>query len=583
MKQVFNGHLPENLLHHYPLFETPRENEFHLMSQSILDWAKQNIDSLKLDHDKKIPDNVIKSLKEMGLFGLIIPEKYGGSELSQTMYTRILEILNQIDSSVTITIGAHSSIGLKGLYLFGSEEQKSKYMPKLASGEMIAAFALTEPGAGSDAAGIKTKAVKNSDHYIINGSKLWITNGAIADFFTVFAKEDIDGKEKISAFLVTRDMGGVTHGHEEQKLGIKASSTVEIFLKDVKVPIENMLGKPGEGFKIAMAILNQGRLGLAGGSIGAMKSVLDECISYSNNRKAFGHSVIEFDIIKNMMVDMNKYIYACEAVTYFTTNLVDIKSDDYSTEAAICKIYCTEANWKCMNIAMQMHGGNGYMVEYGIERKLRDARIGLIFEGTNEILRLFISMSSIKEIASEYQKIGKEIQSVKSLDFISDLNLAISKIGFLSDFAIQEVKKSVSSEKISGFHDSLSKEVKRLSDAVHLLSSQSSKLIRTYGNKLIDEQLQLCRLADIAINTYVIACVLSRIHTVLVKMGGVEKNANELSLAKLIIRDCKISINQSEHDIAKNRDEYVRNLGKEVSKSPTYRFSLDNRQKASSL
>ena len=576
MKNIFNGDIAESALHHFPFFNTNREDDYKLMAESILEWMGKNVDSLKIDHDKKLTPEILEGLKQMGLFGLIIPEKFGGSEFTQTLYTRTLEGLNTVDSSVTITVGAHSSIGLKGLYLYGTEEQKAQYMPKLATGEMIAAFALTEPGAGSDAAGIKTRAVRTGDHYVLNGSKLWITNGALADFFTVFAKEEINGEDKITAFIVTRDMGGLSHGPEEQKLGIKASSTVEIFLKDVKVPLTNILGRPGDGFKIAMGILNQGRLGLAGGSLGAMKSVFTECIDYAKNRKAFGSAVAEFGLVQNMITQMTLDMYTSEAMTYFTTNLVDSKDCDYSIEAAICKVYVTEASWRCLNTAMQMHGGNGYMVEYGLERKLRDNRIGLIFEGTNEILRLFIAMTGIKEIALQYQKAGKELQSVKNLEFIQNINKAIEKMGFLSDFALKEVKKTVHNETLEGFHSAFSLECQRLSAATHILSAQASRLIRTYGHGLIHEQLQLARLADIAIDTFLIACVLSRVNSVVEKNGGVEKNKDEVVLAKLAIRNAKARINQHDYDLKNNdHDKDIFQFAKKVCELNKYPFSID--------
>ena len=572
MKNMFNGHIPETHLHHFPFFTTEREDDFRLMSGSIADWLKANVNSLKFDQDKKLPPEIIQGLKEMGLFGLIIPEAFGGGEFTQTLYTRTLELLNQYDASVTLTIGAHTSIGLKGLYLYGNEAQKLKYMPKLATGEMIASFALTEPGAGSDAAGIKTRAVKQGDKYILNGSKLWITNGGFASFFTVFAKEEINGEDKITAFLVTRDMGGVTNGPEEHKLGIKASSTVEVYFKDVVVPVENVLGKPGDGFKIAMGVLNQGRIGLAGASIGVMRTTFNDCLNYTTNRKAFGHSVSDFGLIQNLITEMAMDIYTTESISYFTTNLVDTEETDYSIEAAICKVAGTEASWRCLNTAMQIHGGNGYMVEYGIEQKLRDGRIGLIFEGTNEILRLFISMTGIKELASQYQKVGKELNSVKSLDF---LNHAIGKIGFLSDFALKEVKKTVHTETLQGFHPHLEKECGRLSSAARILSVSASKLIRSYGHKLVDEQMQLLRLANIAIDTYIISCVLSRINSVIEKSGGVEKNKDEVNLAQLIIRNAKFRINQNDLDIKKNHDSEMKHLAKRFVESQKYLFPID--------
>jgi acyl-CoA dehydrogenase family member 9 len=575
MKGVFNGDISETLLHHYPFFNTPREEEFRLVSQSIGDWLKEHVDPMKLDDEKKIPESVLNGLKEMGLFGLIIPEVHGGSEFTQTLYTRTLELMNSHESCVTLTVGAHQSIGLKGLYLFGTDEQKKKYMPRLATGELIAAFALTEPTAGSDAAGIKARLVRDGDHYVLNGSKLWITNGGFADFFTVFAKENIDGEDKITAIMVTRDMGGVSHGPEELKLGIKASSTVEVYFKDVRVPAENVLGKPGDGFKIAMGILNQGRLGLAGGALGTIKSVLNQSVVYAKNRKAFQHSISDFAVIQDMITEMTMHAYAVESMTYFTTALVDAGDIDYSIEAAICKVYATEAAWRVLNLGMQIHGGNGYMKDYGLERRLRDGRIGIIFEGTNEILRMFLALTGLKEPAGEFKKIGKELQSLQNIRSLESLNEAIGKIGVISEFALQQVKQTVVSEKLEGFHPALEKEVSRLSDAVKSLSNTASRLIRHHGEKLVDEQIQLCRLADIAIDTFMIAAVVSRANSMLEKVGGPEKNATELSLAQLVVRNAKARINQNVYSIKANRDTEVRQIAQVLTEAENYPFDLN--------
>ncbi|MEY4064635.1 MAG: hypothetical protein RIR26_843 [Pseudomonadota bacterium] len=574
MKSVFSGSTPESLLHHFPFFNTPREEEFRLVSQSIGDWLKENVDPMKLDDEKKLPDAVLQGLREMGLFGLIIPEVYGGSEFTQTLYTRTLELMNKHESCVTLTVGAHQSIGLKGLYLFGTDEQKKKYMPKLATGEMIAAFALTEPTAGSDAAGIKARLVRDGDFYVLNGSKLWITNGGFADFFTVFAKENINGEDKITAIMVTRDMGGVSHGPEEQKLGIKASSTVEVYFKDVRIPASNVLGKPGDGFKIAMGILNQGRLGLSGGALGTIKSVVAQSTTYAKNRKAFQHSISDFGVIQEMLTEMTCHAYAVESMTYFTTALVDAGDVDYSIEAAICKIYGTEAAWRVLNLGMQIHGGNGYMKDYGLERRLRDSRIGLIFEGTNEILRMFVAMTGLKEPASEFKKVGKELQSLQNIRNLDSLNNALGKIGFISEFALHQVKQTVVSEKLEGFHPALEKEVGRLADASKALANSSSRLIRQYGEKLVDEQMQLCRLADVAIDTFMIAAVLSRVNSVLEKCGGPEKNATELMLAQLIVRNAKARLNQNVYSIKANRDAETKQIAKFLCENETYPFEL---------
>ena len=580
MKGLFNNHISENLLLKFPFFNGEGESDFGIMQDSIKAWLDENARSAEFDEKKALPPEVIQGLREMGLFGLIIPEAFGGSSFTQTMYTRTLQLLNNYDTSISLTVGAHQSIGLKGLYLYGTDAQKKKYMPKLATGEMIAAFALTEPTAGSDAAGIKMKAERQGDHYVLNGSKLWITNGALADFFTVFAKEVIDGKEKITALIVTRDMGGVTHGPEEQKLGIRASSTVEVHFQNVRVPVENVLLNPGDGFKIAMGILNQGRLGLAGGALGSIQAVIRDCSVYALNRKAFGKNIASFGLIQEMLVDMTAMAYGLESMTYFTTSLVDRGDFDYSIEAAICKVYGTEAAWQAINLAMQIHGGNGYMVDYGLERKLRDGRIGIIFEGTNEILRLFIALTGLKEPATEFKAALKDLQSIQKFTELENLNQAISKIGVLSEFAINQVKNNVITEKLSGFHVELQKESERLAASAKLLTQAAGRIIRTYGKNLTEEQIQLARLANMAIDTFLIAAVLSRVHGVITNYGGVEKNKKEIDLAKLIIRNAKARINHNAYNVRENRDHVVKNTAPYIFEAAQYPFRLDRLKNA---
>jgi acyl-CoA dehydrogenase family protein 9 len=253
--------------------------------------------------DAKIPNELLDEMKQMGLFGMIIPEEFGGFGLSATGYAKAMGAMVKTDASLAITIGAHQSIGIKALLLFGTDAQKKQYLPKLATGEMLASFALTEPTSGSDAQSIKTKAVLSADKktWTINGSKLWITNGGIADFFTVFAKVDVEEKgvkkEKVTAFIVERSMG-VKSLAEEHKLGIKGSSTVQLVLEDVKVPAENILGEVGKGFKVAMSVLNSGRLGLASGCVEASKWMMKEAAKYAVERKQFNRSLTTFNLNK---------------------------------------------------------------------------------------------------------------------------------------------------------------------------------------------------------------------------------------------------------------------------------------------
>src|SRR5438105_8637440 len=262
-KSLFFGEILEDQVFPYPEMDRDARETVREIVEATAKYMC-GIDGAKLDRSGEMPAELLQSLRELGLFGLIVPQEHGGIGLSDTGYARVMQEIAGWDGSVAVTLGAHSSIGFKGLLLFGTEEQKKKYLPKLATGEMIAAFCLTEPGSGSDAFSIKTNAVRQGDHYVLNGDKIWITNGGIADFYTVFAKTTPDTpaqKGKITAFIVTRDLGGVSHGPHEDKMGIRASNTTAVFFDNVRVPAANVIGEEGKGFKVAMSILNHGRTG----------------------------------------------------------------------------------------------------------------------------------------------------------------------------------------------------------------------------------------------------------------------------------------------------------------------------------
>jgi alkylation response protein AidB-like acyl-CoA dehydrogenase len=278
----------------------------------------------KWDRSGEFPPEFVDELRQFGLFGLVIPEDHGGLGFGSAAYSRTLQEVASYDASVAVTVGAHSSIGMRGLLLFGSAEQRAAYYGKLATGEMIAAFCLTEPGSGSDAASIKTTAVRDGDDWILNGNKLWITNGGIADFFTVFAKTGkADDRGHLSAFIVTRDMAGVSSGPHEDKMGIRASSTTTVHLDNVRVPHKNLLGEEGKGFKVAMMILNSGRTGLGGGSVGGMKRLIRLATEQAKGRVQFGKPISEYGLIKQKVGQMVVDCYATEAVVSMVAGFID--------------------------------------------------------------------------------------------------------------------------------------------------------------------------------------------------------------------------------------------------------------------
>src|SRR3954453_19901151 len=412
-KALFFGEILEEQIFPYPEME-PEEKE---TVRSVVDAVSKylsTVDGAKLDRAGEMPKELLQNMRDLGLFGLIVPQEYGGIGLSNTGYARVMEEAAGWDGSVAVTIGAHSSIGFKGLLLFGNEEQKERYLPKLATGETIAAFCLTEPGSGSDAFSIRTRAVKSADgsHYLLNGEKLWITNGGIADFFTVFATTTPDAPGRrghISAFIVTRDLPGVSSGPHEDKMGIRASSTTTVRFDDVKVPRENLLGEEGKGFKVAMSILNHGRTGLGSGAVGGQRRLLQAAIAHATERKQFGRPIASFGKIKEKLGRMATNLYVSEALCYFVSSIIDRGGQDYSVEGAASKVFNSEALWTAADEALQIAGGMGYMREQPYELAVRDARINRIFEGTNEILRLYIGLTGLQKPGEYLKGLGKEL------------------------------------------------------------------------------------------------------------------------------------------------------------------------------
>jgi acyl-CoA dehydrogenase family protein 9 len=346
----FFGEFNENLVFPYPHLSDTQVETAKEMTAAVDQFAKDNINGEKFDKEAHLPKEVIEGLSEMGLLGLGVPEDLGGLGLDYTLYCRVFAQVASHDGAVATMIGAHQSIGYRALLNEGTDAQKKKWLPKLASGEVIAAFCLTEPGSGSDAYSIKTKAIDNKDGtYTITGQKLWISNGGMAGFYSVFCKTDheIDGKivEKISCFIVEGNMAGLSFGEKENKMGIRASETRAVYFDKIIVPKENILGELGKGFKIAMNVLNSGRLSLGAGCASGMKMILDLATNHAANRKQFDRPIAEFGLIQEKLAKMAAMTYATESVVYLTTGNMIKGMNDYFMETAVCKVLGSESLW----------------------------------------------------------------------------------------------------------------------------------------------------------------------------------------------------------------------------------------------
>jgi len=345
----------------------------------------------------RVPDDILEEMKGLGLYGLSIPEQYGGLDLSMEDECLVAIELGRTSPAFRSAFGTNVGIGSQGLVMFGTDEQKQKYLPGIASGEIITSFALTEPEAGSDSANVQTRAVRDGDHYVLNGSKRFITNANKAHLFTVMARTDADkpGGAGVSAFLVERDLPGLSVGKPEKKMGQQGAHICDVIFDNVRVPVENRLGREGEGFKVAMQVLDRGRLHISAVCVGVAERLIADCVAYASERKQFGQAISGFQLIQAMIADSKTEALAAKALTLETARKRDA-GQSVTMEAAAAKYFASEMVGRVADRAVQIFGGSGYVADHGIERFYRDVRIFRIYEGTSQIQQVVIARETLK-------------------------------------------------------------------------------------------------------------------------------------------------------------------------------------------
>ncbi|KAE9547377.1 hypothetical protein FO519_009411 [Halicephalobus sp. NKZ332] len=519
-------------------------------------------DPVKNDREANIPMEVLAQFAEIGAFGALVPEEYEGAGMNNTQMARLAEVVGANDLGLGVVMGAHQSIGYKGILLFGSDAQKKKYLPDLATGKKFACFCLTEPSSGSDANSIRMRAELSPDgkHYVLNGGKYFISNGGFAQIFTVFAQTPIkqpDGstKDKVSAFIVEKAFGGITTGPPEKKMGIKGSNTVEIHFDNVKVPVENLLGGEGNGFKVAMNILNNGRFGIPAACTGAMKYCIQKTVDHVSNRVQFGKKLIEFGDVQEKLADMVTRHYATESIVYMLAANMDKGISDYQLEAAIGKVAASDNAWLVCDNAIQLHGGMGYMSETVLERVLRDLRIFRIFEGANDVMKLFISLTGAQHAGKHLQQLAKDIKSGGLSTLFGEVKRRT--LGDASD-----------NELVSLVHKDLQKDAAEVSVVIKEFGKIMEGLLAKHRKGIMDRQYELTRLASAAIDIYSMVAALSRATYVLNKAGA--EGNHDKKIVGLLVRQAtrRVKDNLSRANAGDNTEiDLIASIANDVCKN----------------
>ncbi|MFL5593855.1 MAG: acyl-CoA dehydrogenase family protein [Gemmatimonadaceae bacterium] len=552
---IFAGVVLDSLLFPYPRKLDERSSDetrtVRRLIKSLRELQGDLIDPAKFDEEETIPDNVIRAFAEIGMLGLTIPKQYGGLELSSSAYARVFETLSTIDASLAVLVGVHCGLGSKAIVLHGNDQQKERYLPPLARGDFLAAYALTEPDVGSDAQNIKTTATlsKDGSHWRLNGQKIWIGNahraGVIATFAQAFVQRRGETVPRMTAFLIRPDMPGFRVVGTVKKLGIRGSTQAELSYDGLQVPADHLLGAVGRGFGVAVHVLNAGRLTLAAGCTGGTKRTLDEMTSYAEQRIQFGHPLADFEITQRKLSRIASEIYASDSMLGILASLVDRGDIDFSLEAACAKVFASEMVWRAADDMVQLAGGRGYVKPYPYERFLRDSRINRIFEGANEVLRLFIALNGVQAPAQALKEVG------------SALRRPLRNLGLLGGYATSRVRLRLgqTSTLDIDLHERLTKHKDYFEKHVAELGAATDRAILRHREKIVDSQLVLERLANMAIDLFATASVIARTQS-LIDARGVEACEREIALCDLFCVEAGRRF-RANRNMLDNREEEV--------------------------
>ena len=550
-KALFFGHVNAPLLFPYPVLPPDQRETVEKAVAEVLRFADETIDAAAIDRNADIPPEVVSGLADLGVLGMTAPAEFGGRDFSQLGYTKVIEVIGGHCAATAVFVNAHHSIGIRALLLFGTEEQKRRWLPGLVSGRTLGAFALTEPLAGSDAANVRTTATPTPDGtaYILNGEKRYITNGALAGVLTVMARTPVPGSDetKVTAFLVSPDMPGFEVVEASMpKCGIRGTATARLAFRDMRVPKENVLGPLGKGLRVALTVLDFGRVTFGASCTGVAKACLRAAARHARKRAQFGQTLSEFELVKKKIAYMAAHAFAMEATTAECASFIDRGFEDYMLETAMLKVWSTDALWTIVNDTLQIHGGQGYFSDEPYERWMRDARINLIGEGANDVLRAFIAV------------VGSRAVGEGLLEVLNAAKNPLKGAGRLWRFGKEQLAARLAAPEIPVRGEALRAEAKRLGQRVQEFGLAVQWLLRTSGSveRFVQSQYQHERIADAACELYASSCTLARLDHLLTLGNGnpdeVRRDAEAgryfLTLSDRRVRHCLAAL--TDHDDA---------------------------------
>lgn len=508
---LFFGRYHAEQIYPYPQLKADEREVVAKAVDEVRRYCDEHIDAAAIDRNADIPAEVIAGLGRIGVLGMTAPGEFGGHGFSQLGYIRVMEVIGGHDAGVGVFVNAHHSIGIRALLLYGTEAQKRRWLPDLVAGRTLGAFALTEPEAGSDAANVQTTATPSADGktYILNGQKRYITNGAIAGVLTVMARTPAaNGESKVSAFLVTPDLPGFEVVEARMpKVGIRGTATAKLAFRDMPVPAENLLGQPGRGLQIALNTLNFGRITFGASCTGVAKVCLRAAAAYAKQRVQFKETLSEFELVKKKIAYMAAHAFAMAATVDQCAALID-RGGDIKLETALLKVWSTDALWTIVNDTLQIHGGAGYFCDLPYERMMRDARINMIGEGANDVLRCFIAMVGMKPVIDQ-------LLGVKSA-----LANPIKGFGTLFNFGKKQMTNRFTTPDVPVRSERLKADARELGKRVGEFGRAVQGELFQHREAIVDRQYVLERISDAACELYASGCALSKLDHMLTEGNG---------------------------------------------------------------